>query len=376
MTTQHTSSPRALADKLAHDGKLRDPAWIKAFASIPRHLFLPHIYQPHPDGGFTLASTPEELAYQDEGWTTQINGTFPTPKDGEPIQGQPTSSSSAPGLMAVMLEALDVADGVRVLEVGTGTGYNAALLCHRLGDQHVVTVEVDPVLAEQAQQRLAEVGYRPIVHVGDGADGYPPGAPYDRVIVTCALTSLSWKLIEQTRQGGVLVVPVWRGHLPAGLMLRLTATGGSLARGQVLDAYGGFMPARNTPPADAVQLLHRHQAAADEGGTARTTSLTTGTSGEPWAWFAALVVPDAVSLGTIHDDGPPRHWLLTEDSWCYLTPDGRVVQGGRRHLWDEIEAAHSTWEQLGQPARHQCQVIIDPDGARLTYQGREWPILL
>ncbi len=141
--------------------------------------------------------------------------------------------------MAVMLEALDVTDGVRVLEVGTGTGYNAALLCHRLGDQHVVTVEVDPVLAEQAQQRLAEVGYRPIVHVGDGADGYPPGAPYDRVIVTCALTSLPWKLIEQTRQGGVLVVPVWRGHLPAGLMLRLTATGGSLARGQVLDAYGG-----------------------------------------------------------------------------------------------------------------------------------------
>jgi len=103
--------------------------------------------------------------------------------------------------MAVMLEALDVTDGVRVLEVGTGTGYNAALLCHRLGDQHVVTVEVDPVLAEQAQQRLAEVGYRPIVHVGDGADGYPPGAPYDRVIVTCALTSLPWKLIEQTRQG-------------------------------------------------------------------------------------------------------------------------------------------------------------------------------
>ncbi|MGH8918047.1 MAG: protein-L-isoaspartate O-methyltransferase family protein, partial [Actinomycetes bacterium] len=79
-----------------------------------------------------------------------------------------------------VLTALQVAPGMRVLEIGTGTGYNAALLAHQLGAAHVVSVEIDPVVAEHARHALAATGYRAVsVITGDGAEGYPPGAPYD-----------------------------------------------------------------------------------------------------------------------------------------------------------------------------------------------------
>lgn len=97
---------------------------------------------------------------------------------------QPASSSSQPTIMARMLEALEVAPGDRVLEIatGTGTGYNAALLCERLGSEQVTTVDIDASLVEAASERLRLAGYIPTVAVTDGADGYPAGAPHDRRI--------------------------------------------------------------------------------------------------------------------------------------------------------------------------------------------------
>ena len=76
-----------------------------------------------------------------------------------------------PSLMARMLEALDVRDGHRVLEIGTGTGYNAALLCHRLGACNVVSIDIDPTLIVATRKRLAGLGHHPTLVVGDGTAG-------------------------------------------------------------------------------------------------------------------------------------------------------------------------------------------------------------
>ncbi|GAA3739959.1 ATP-grasp peptide maturase system methyltransferase [Salinactinospora qingdaonensis] len=367
MAAASASPGRELADMLTRAGKLTTPAWVHAFATVPRHLFLPRIYIPHPQGGFTVATEGDpawlDLAYQDEAWVTQIDGGFPEPDEDGRVYGQPTSSSSAPSVMARMLDALDVAEGMRVLEVGTGTGYNAALLCHRLGDANVTSVDIDPGLVEQARTRLAKAGHYPALHVGDGATGYLPNASYDRVIVTCGFAEPPWELIQQTVPGGKLILPVFRSHLPAGVMLELQTEDEPTvaAHGRVLEQFGGFMPTRAIAPAHASSLLSHHQ--GKEGQT-RETSLTGNPvyQGTPWGWFAALTVPDAAAMITVDSHGATRHWLLTDDSWGYLTENGHVTQGGPRRIWDEIEAARDEWQRLGEPARAEFHVTLTRDG--------------
>lgn len=128
--------------------------------------------------------------------------------------GLPTSSSSAPSIMAAMLDALDVRPDQWVLEIGTGTGWNAALLCELVGDaDRVTTVEVDPVLAERARGALEDAGYRTRVVTGDGAAGFPALAPYDRIIATCTVRDIPRAWLAQTRDGGLIVAP-WSPRLP------------------------------------------------------------------------------------------------------------------------------------------------------------------
>src|SRR5262249_12648785 len=118
-----------------------------------------------------------------------------------PVFGVPTSSSSQPAIMAVMLAILDVAVGHRGLEIGTGTGYNAALLAHRLGSGNVHTVDIDPDLVESARKRLAYCGFTPTCVAGDGSAGHPAGALYDRVLATCAVARIPQAWLTQTVPG-------------------------------------------------------------------------------------------------------------------------------------------------------------------------------
>jgi protein-L-isoaspartate(D-aspartate) O-methyltransferase len=99
----------------------------------------------------------------------------------QPGHKWPTSSSTRPGLMLKMLHLLDVRDGMTVLEIGTGTGYNAALLSERLGAQNVTSMDIDSELTSTARIRLGDAGYRPTLATCDGALGYPGRASYDRL---------------------------------------------------------------------------------------------------------------------------------------------------------------------------------------------------
>lgn len=186
--------PGTLADRLVREGHLLDPRWRAAFAAVDRGLFVPYFFAPAADRpGWRIVENDDEYRaglYSDEVLVTQLGGGYRADaaiRAGEPVYDQPTSSSSAPSLMASMLESLAIGEDMRVLEVGTGTGYNAALLSHRLGDKNVTTVEIDPALAKRARSVLASAGFEPTVVVGDGAAGYLPNAPYDRVLATVAL---------------------------------------------------------------------------------------------------------------------------------------------------------------------------------------------
>ena len=175
---------RRFVDGLAHRGVLASPHVETAFRSVPRHRFLPGV-------------TGEE-AYRDRVIVTKAEG------------GVPVSASSQPSFMAVMLQQLALAPGHRVLEIGTGTGYNAALMAEIVGPTgHVVSVDVDGSIAAQARVCLDAAGYRAVevVHA-DGALGHAASAPYDRVIVTVGAWDIPPALREQLRSGGRLVIPL------------------------------------------------------------------------------------------------------------------------------------------------------------------------
>lgn len=183
-----------LTESLCSEGALASARWAEAFRSVPRHEFLAEFFAPSEDGSsWRLVSAADgdewlRMAYEDEAWVTQIDADPRAPRQrgtSEWVTGSPTSSSSAPSLMARMLEALDVTDGSRVLELGTGTGYNAALLSAGLPRGQVSSIDIDPGLIRRATAVLDHLGYTPHLESADGDSAIAPGGDvHDRLIVT------------------------------------------------------------------------------------------------------------------------------------------------------------------------------------------------
>ena len=192
MTTATGTSPddlrHQMVDRLAASQAL-SAAVETALRQVPRHRFLP--------------SATIEDAYADRSVTTK------------PGSDRPLSCASQPTIVATMLEQLDARPGDRILEVGAGTGYNAALLAELVGKTgEVTTIDIYPDVAEQARHALAATGYSNVrVIAGDGALGDPARAPYDRIIVAVGPGDIPPAWIDQLAPSGRLVVPLqWRGQ--------------------------------------------------------------------------------------------------------------------------------------------------------------------
>ncbi|HVV21724.1 MAG TPA: ATP-grasp peptide maturase system methyltransferase [Pseudonocardiaceae bacterium] len=369
-----------LVRALESAGVLADPAWRSAFAEVPRHVFLNRFFRACGDGTWTAVdwSDPDWLdqVYADHVLVTQLDGDptrWTVARETGPVFGVPTSSSSQPAIMAVMLAILDVADGHRVLEIGTGTGYNAALLCHRLRAANVTTVDIDAELVAAARTRLADCGYRPACVAGDGADGHPAGAPYDRVLATCAVAHIPPAWLAQTVPGGLIVTTLHR-PLGAGLV-RITVGEDGHGIGRVLAEDGRFMPLR------AHRTARMSRPADERSGVERSTELSGDvlvSHRSRFEFYAGLLLPEA----TASTDPDGTLWLTdTDGSWVrHVGRRGRyrVWQGGPRNLWDVVEAAFAEWQELGQPARDRFGVSVGPDGQELWLDqpdGRHrWPL--
>jgi methyltransferase of FxLD system len=177
-----------LVAELLERGTIRSDAIAAAFAAVPRERFIPTVLAEHGVDG----------VYRDEAYVTKRNE-----------HGTPISSSSQPTMMALMLELLELRPGDRVLEVGAGTGYNAALIRQIVGRRgEVVTIDVDPELARSARAALRSGGYEALVVAGDGRAGWPQAAPYDRMIVTAAANRVPRAWLDQLADAGRIIVPL------------------------------------------------------------------------------------------------------------------------------------------------------------------------
>ncbi|WP_308345619.1 methyltransferase domain-containing protein [Streptomyces sp. ISL-94] len=266
--------------------------------------------------------------------------------------------------------------GLGALDVGTGTGWNAGLLAHRLGSDRVTTIEVDSTLSAQATVRLKSVGLQPQVICGDGALGHESGGPYDRVIATCSVRSVPPAWIRQTKPGGVILAP-WESPWFCYGLLRLTLDRYGDASG-FFSPHAAFMLMRG----QRTDLRIFRDVVRDDH-----VPVESGTRLSPWAvtgddWAAQFAV--GLQLGNVwrtwHDNPDvkgvaSRLWLATTDasSWAAVDWGGQksdrftVWEHGPRRLWKSVEAAYGWWRTTGRPGPERFGLTVHPDGSHVPW---------
>lgn len=219
----------------------------RAFQTIKRHRFLETWYRPEADDALHVIFRPVEYdrdhpsadqlteIYSDTAIVTSVNGFMPT------------SSTSQPCLVARMLEHLELRPGMNVLEIGTGTGYNAALLAEIVGPRgSVCTVELQQDAAMRARGHLMDEGCRDVrVVCGGGYDGVPEAAPFDRIVATVGCADLSPHWLDQLAPGGFILVPLRHGFKDPLARIERNPSVIKRAIGRIVDR-SSFMPIQGT----------------------------------------------------------------------------------------------------------------------------------
>jgi protein-L-isoaspartate(D-aspartate) O-methyltransferase len=172
-----------------------DERLLQAFREVPREIFVAEDIRHH--------------AYEDR----------PLPT----LRGQ---SLSQPTTVMIMTQALDLEEGMKVLEVGAGVGYQAALLGKLVGHGQVFTTEIIPELVSAARENISQLGVNVTVEERDGSRGLPEKGPFDRVLITCACPRIPDPIIEQTKEGGIIVAPI--GDQQEQMMVRAVKQDGRL----------------------------------------------------------------------------------------------------------------------------------------------------
>lgn len=219
---------QALVAHLKSQEGLLDSTLEAAFLAVPRHIFL-------PDEAL-------ERAYSDEA--------IPIKRDPDSTI---LSSSSQPTMMALMLRQLRLREGDNVLEIGAGSGYNAALMQNIVGEKgNVTSVELDQGLAKQAALNLQKVSLGAVVNLvnADGAMGYAPRASYDRIIATVAIWDVPTAWERQLKPSGILVAPIWLESMQVSAAFTLQDDGSLYSRQNI---PCGFIPLRGIAAGPIVQ---------------------------------------------------------------------------------------------------------------------------
>ncbi|GAA2498779.1 protein-L-isoaspartate O-methyltransferase family protein [Winogradskya humida] len=340
------------------------PALADAFGAVPREAFVGGGFQ-RRDGKWATPGMPGFLqtVYSDNVLVTKL------------ADGLPVSSSSQPSLMAIMLTALEVQPGDRVLEIGTGTGYNAALLSS-LGAS-VTSVDVQPDVAAQARDALSLAGVQDVrLLVGDGY--LDAGPDFDRVIVTVGVAGISPHWLSQSRPG-LVVAPV--EHAGTHPVLAVTGTADGPVTGSVI-CPSGFMTA-------AGPLTARHST-SHPAPTAALTDLEAATPPR-WAepltslryrdlWYAAGIWSTRATHAALPDHRQNAVALLdsTGTGGAAILPDGSILAGGPEagRCTEQANEIVARWESAGRPPMQAWQITLSrtPDPRYPLWTPTSWQL--
>ncbi|MEQ0560738.1 methyltransferase domain-containing protein [Amycolatopsis sp. NEAU-NG30] len=364
-----------LADDLARTGDVTDPAWLDAIRGTPRHELVPVFFQQLRPGRWTSTHVGDQggrpaslaAAYSDAELAILL--------DRSVRPAAVLSTAIRPRHAARTLQALDVHPGHRVLHVGTGSGYLTALLCRRLGDQDVMSLDIEPALVDLAAARLAAIGHTPTVQAGHAWDGLPEHGPVDRIVATCALPSIPPSWLSQLGTHGIVVAELRLGP-GAATLVRLARQAPDRIEGRFHPAGTAFAPLRPCPGRSS-----QHTAAwIDHDTSSPRSRWSTIAPDTPWlhdpevsrvTWFLA-----ALDLGMYEvrhqrrpQGFPPGHPAIVLDtpdgSWARIDTVARdgehhVIEGGPRRLWAVVERAHRWWRDLGRPGWARFGLTVTP----------------
>ncbi|TKK76058.1 methyltransferase domain-containing protein [Kribbella jiaozuonensis] len=377
--TDWTEAARKLADEVTPAG----PEWHDSVSSTPRHQLVPRWWEPIPDSypfAWGLRSPqpdqPWAEVYADETLVTRVGSLHADGADlSDRPMGLPTSSSTLPGLIVRMLHLLDPHEHDRVLDVGTGSGYSAALLAHLLDDKQVTSIDVDPYLVDIARERLANFGRTPHLEVAD-ATGSLPDTDYDRIIATVSVRPIPPTWLEALRPGGKIVTTI----TGTSLLIDAEKHTDGITRGHVQPDPATFMRTRHETDYPA-RLDHVFNAARDQPGD--ETRQLAGPLPDLWDdWqlrcLYELDTPDIENRSATRDDGSQLLWLLADDgSWARADSETKTIhQTGPRRLWDDLERVQAQWTAAANFPLHNLTVELGPDRNVLIGPDDNWTINL
>ncbi|MEZ4668008.1 MAG: rRNA adenine N-6-methyltransferase family protein [Anaerolineae bacterium] len=358
---------KTLIAQLKQQDGLLDKTLEAAFMAVPRHVFLP--------------KEPLERAYSDDAIAIK-----------QDTDGTVLSSSSQPSMMALMLRQLRLRKGDNVLEIGAGTGYNAAIMQYIVGERgNITSIELDPQLAQQAVANLQKVSLGAVVDIvnADGAQGYAPRASYDRIIATAALWDVPTAWVRQLKDDGILVAPIWVESMQVSAAFVLQPDGSLYSRHNL---PCGFIPLRGMA---AGPNLIRHVVgstltlssiyAKQIDGAALNTLLSDDaeinnlsvslTSGEFWRGFLpylTLNTPDgyqffmySVTEGQndygLEDSG---FGLLSRGSACFVRYGGKGLAQcfGSADAFLAMDETLRAWDKAKQPNADRLRLQLLPKG--------------
>lgn len=366
------TTPANLAATVTHPGS----RWRAAIAAVPRHLFIPNWWDA-TDTGWTAAHGPDDherwmrTAYGDDSIVTEVAGHHADHAEpGDHAIGLPTSSSTLPSLVLRMYAHGQLYEGADILDVGTGSGYGAALLTHRFGPQHVTTVDVDPYLTKAAAERFATIDLHPRVETVDATSDLP--GTYDRIVAMVSMRPVPASWLTALRPGGRLVMVI------SGTSLILTATklpepdGPVVAEGHIEWDRAMFMTTRHHEGDYPPCTTH---ADGGEGEHVTTGRYPIVNVSESWDLRDMITLTNpGITIGS-GTDGGRLVVTLTDDtgSWARAeAPPGEIPtvhQDGQQRLWDAVDDIRERWLTTGELPLRGSRAWITQTGTILIARG-------
>ncbi|MEU5435329.1 methyltransferase domain-containing protein [Streptomyces sp. NPDC020719] len=366
----YTSLRQQLTELLAEQGAFRAEWTRPIFERVPRHLFAPDtVYVWHDERWQPLrqADDPDRWAsivyHLTDAVVTQVDDGHPA-KDGSGLV--PTSSISCVAAVLNMVTSLDPRPGDATLEIGAGSGYNAAILAERCGEQHVVTMEIDPTLASGARENLARANYAPTVVCGDGEQGYPDRAPYNRLVSTASVRRVPAKWLEQMGPDGEIVAPWLPNERGLGLIwLRMREPG--VARGWFHGAET-FMAVRGQRQerADLAGIWN----ATHEGAEETQERHDLGDVNVHGEFALGAILP---GVTTYRQDG--GWFFLAQDRKSWARINGTTVERyGTRDLIRDAADALQWWRAKDRPRLYDFGITATRDEQTLWLEDPATPV--